>query len=145
MALWKIEPTYKKSLIERIHYRKDGKEIVVETGWRWGHFTCETEGDEPPVLEEGVDLYDCEYDIQLENTDDGCWEEWEFTGFSEEEENAMREWLEENSTFDLDAEGWDTDDTEMILNCEASIELISPTSACESEAEEVDPKKKWPF
>jgi hypothetical protein len=145
MASWKIEPTFKKSLIERLHYTKGDKEIIVETGWRWGQFTCETEDDEPPLIEEGDDLYDSGYDIILEYTDDGCWEEVTFKGFTEEEEEEMREWLYDNSAFELENDGWNNDTNEMIMNCEASIELISPTSACESEAEEVDPKKKWPF
>jgi hypothetical protein len=42
MALWKIEPTFKKSLLERCYYFKDGKTMMIETGWRWGEFTCET-------------------------------------------------------------------------------------------------------
>jgi hypothetical protein len=124
MALWKIEPSWKKSLAERIHFHKDDKTIIIETGWRWGEFTCETEGDEPPVIEEGTDLYDCGYDVELQYCDDGCWEEREFEGFTEEEEEAMNEWLDENSSFDLEEEGWDFGDTEMIITCDPLIELI---------------------
>ena len=124
MATWSIKPIWKKSIIERIHYHKDGKEIIEETGWRWGEFTCETEDDEPPVLEEGVDLFDCGYDIEMQYCDDGCWTEYEFIGFTEEEEQAMNEWLEENSFFELEEEGWISGDTEMILNSDAEIEKI---------------------
>jgi hypothetical protein len=125
MATWKIEPSYKKSVVERIHYYKGDKEIVEETGWRWGEFTCETEDDNPPVLEEGVDLYACDYDIQMEYCDDGCWTEYEFNGFTEEEQEEMEQWLEENSIFDLEGEGWICSDTEMIMSCEPSIEKIA--------------------
>lgn len=124
MALWKIEPIWKKSLAERNHFHKDGKTIIVETGWRWGEFTCETEDDNPPILEEGVDLFDCEYDVEMQYCDDGCWEDYEFEGFTEDEEEEMREWLEENSFLDLEEDGWISGDTEMILNCEPSIERI---------------------
>lgn len=124
MTTWSIKPIWKKSLIERIHYHKDGKEIIEETGWRWGEFTCETEDDEPPVLEEGVDLYCCDYDVELQYCDDGCWTEYEFVGFSEEEQQEMEEWLEENSFFELEEDGWISGDTEMILNCEAEIEKV---------------------
>ena len=124
MATWSIKPIWKKSIIERIHYHKDGKEIIEETGWRWGEFTCETEDDEPPVLEEGVDLFDCGYDIEMQYCDDGCWTEYEFIGITEEEEQAMNEWLEENSFFELEEEGWISGDTEMILNSDAEIEKI---------------------
>jgi hypothetical protein len=124
MALWKVEPTWKKSLAERSHYTKDGKEIIIETGWRWGEFTIETEDDEPPVLEEGVDLFDCGYEVEMQYCDDGCWEEREFFGFTDEEEEAMNEWLDENSWLDLEEEGWIPSENEMIMSCEPSIEKV---------------------
>ena len=124
MARWKIEPTWKKSLIERQHFTKDDKTIIIETGWRWGEFTCETEDDTPPVIEEGADLYSCGYDVQMEYTDDGCWEERELEGFTEEEASEMEEWLDENSWMDLEEEGWVATETEMIMSCEPSIEKV---------------------
>ena len=142
MALWKIEPSYKKSLIERIHYHKDGKEIIEETGWRWGEFTCETEDDEPPVIEEGTDLFDCDYEVELQYCDDGCWTEYEFEGFTEEEEQEMNEWLEENSFFELEEDGWISGDTEMIISCEPTIEMLEPTGEKEEPID--DGKPKWP-
>ena len=124
MATWKIEPTWKKSLIERSFYDKDGKTIIIETGWRWGEFTCETEHDNPPEIEAGDDLYSCGYDVEMQECTDGCWEEYEFQGFTEDEEEEMREWLDENSYLDLEEEGWIPSDTEMIIDCEPSIERI---------------------
>ena len=124
MALWKIEPTYKKSVIERTYMHKDGKEITEEIGWRWGEFTCETEDDNPPVIKEGVDLYSQGYDVEMQECFDGCWQEYEFEGFTKEEEEKMREWLDENSFLDLESEGWSFGDTEMILACEPSIEKL---------------------
>ena len=107
--------------------RKDGKEIVEETGWRWGEFTCTTEDDNPPEINEGDDLFDCGYEMEMQYCDDGCWTEYEFEGFTEEEEEQMRVYLEDNSFFDLEGEGWISSDTEMIMSCEPSIELISET------------------
>ena len=124
MALWKIEPTWKKSLRERIHYTKDDKTIIVETGWRWGEFTCETEDDNPPLIEEGTDLFNCDYEVEMQETFDGCWEEREFYGFTEEEEEAMIEWLDENSAWDLEEEGWIQSECEMIMDCDPSIEKL---------------------
>jgi len=124
MATWKIEPTWKKSLIERQYFTKDGKTITIETGWRWGEFTCETEDDEPPVIVEGTDLYNCNYDVELQECTDGCWEEHEFEGFTEDEEEEMREWLDENSYFDLEEDGWIQGDCEMIMSCDPSIEKV---------------------
>jgi hypothetical protein len=102
MATWQIEPSWKKSLAERMHFAKDGKRIVIETGWRWGTFICETEDDTPPVIEEGTDLFDCDYEVEMQETSDGCWEEREFHGFTEEEQETMEEWLDENSWWDLE-------------------------------------------
>jgi len=124
MATWQIEPSWKKSLAERMHFVKDGKRIVIETGWRWGTFICETEDDTPPVIEEGTDLFDCDYEVEMQETSDGCWEEREFHGFSEEEEEAMEEWLDENSWWDLEEEGWDQVDNEMIITCDPVITQI---------------------
>jgi hypothetical protein len=124
MATWKIEPTWKKSLIERMYYHKDDKTIIIETGWRWGEFTCETEDDEPPEINAGDDLYSCGYDVEMQECTDGCWEEHEFEGFTEDEEEEMREWLDENSWYDLEEEGWSQGDCEMIMSCDPSIEKI---------------------
>jgi hypothetical protein len=124
MATWKIEPTWKKSLVEKNYFEKDGKTIIAEIGWRWGEFSCETEDDEPPVLEEGVDLFSTGYDIEMEYCDDGCWEEFEFEGFDEDEEEEMREWLDNNSYLDLEEEGWTPTECEMIMTCKPSVEKV---------------------
>ena len=55
---------------------------------------------------------------------DGCWEEHEFTGFTEEEEEAMIEWLDENSWLDLEEDGWSQGDTEMIIDCDPAFEKL---------------------
>ena len=124
MTTWKIEPEYKKSLIERIHYHKDKKTIVYETGWRWGTFYCETEDDTIPEIPEGTDLYDCDYDIEMDNCDDGCWTDYEFNGFTDKQKEKMEEWLEDNSVFDLEEDGWISGDTEMIIDCPAIITKV---------------------
>lgn len=38
MATWKVEPTFKKSVIERNYLTKGTNTFMVETGWRWGNF-----------------------------------------------------------------------------------------------------------
>jgi hypothetical protein len=124
MATWQIEPSWKKSLRERMHYTKDDKTIIIETGWRWGTFICETEDDTPPVIEEGTDLFDCDYEVEMQETSDGCWEEREFYGFTDEEQEAMEEWLDENSSWDLEEEGWNQTVNEMIIDCEPLIERV---------------------
>jgi hypothetical protein len=124
MALWKIEPTWKKSIREVMYFRKEGKQIAIETGWRWGEFTCETEDDNPPVIEEGEDLFSQGYDVEMQECTDGCWTEYEFDEFTEEEEEEMREWLDENSFYDLEEDGWTLVDSEFIMDCEPEITRI---------------------
>ena len=129
MAIWKIEPTFKKSIRDINHWHNSaGQEITHETGWRWGEFFIETEDDNPPdlPLDGNFDIMDCGYDMSDFSTDDGCWEEYEFDGFTEEEEQSMQEWLDENSVFDLEdergEEGWSCEEAEMFIDCPITIE-----------------------
>jgi hypothetical protein len=124
MALWSIKPTWKKSIIEREEYSKDGNRIIIENGWRWGEFTCETEDDEPPVIESGTDLYNCDYDVEMVETTDGCWLEYDMDECDPDVVEWLEEFLEENSYLDLEEHGWVRGDTEMILDCDAEIERI---------------------
>lgn len=125
MAVWSIKPTWKKSIIERNYLHKDDNTIMVETGWRWGEFTCETEDDEPPVLEAGVNLYDCGYDVEMVETNDGCWEEHDFDDCDEETQEWLEEFFDEgNSWLDLEEHGWVQGDCEMIIDCDMEIVRI---------------------
>ena len=124
MALWKIEPTWKKSLIERMYFVKDGNKVMIETGWRWGEFTCETEDDNPPEIEAGADLWDCGYDVEMIEMNDGCWEEHDMDECDEETREWLEEFLEENSWMDLEEHGWTNTESECIIDCEPSIERI---------------------
>jgi hypothetical protein len=128
MALWKIEPSWKKSIIERMYYRKDGNQFMVETGWRWGEFTCETEDDNPPDIESGTNLYDCGYQVEMVEMTDGCWEEHDYDDCDEETTEWLENFFEEgNSWLDLEEHGWSQIDCECIIDCDPEIELISET------------------
>ena len=60
MARWKITPEWKKSITEVQEWTKSGEPgyITYEIGWRWGEFIVETDGDNPPDIQEGVDMFD---------------------------------------------------------------------------------------
>lgn len=125
MATWSVKPTWKKSIIERQYMRKDDNVLMIETGWRWGEFHVHTEDDNPPNIEAGVDIYNCDYETELIETTDGCWEEHDMDDCDEE----TREWLEEyfdegNSFYDLEEHGWVFDDTEMIIDCDLEITKV---------------------
>jgi len=124
MAVWSVKPLWKKSIVERQYWTKDGNTFMYETGWRWGEFTVETEDDEPPVLEPGVDIYNCDYPSELVETEDGCWDDYDFDDCDDETREWLEEYLEENSVFDLEEEGWYNSDTEMIIDCEMEITRI---------------------
>lgn len=118
---YQISPEFKKSLVERQIFTKDGKRITEECRWRWGSFTCES--DELPVIEEGADLYFTDYELELQECMDGD-VEYIFEGFTDEEEEEMQEFINENSFYDLEFEGWIQTDSEMILECPALVEEI---------------------
>lgn len=157
MATWKVEPTFKKSVIERNYMRKDDNVVMVETGWRWGEFLVYTDDDNPPEISAGVDIYNCDYETELLETWDGCWEEQDYDDCDDE----TREWLEEffdegNSWLDLEEHGWSQDECEMIIDCELKMtkvnddgtdgEVIMTGVDEDSESTEiVVPDTSWPF
>jgi DNA-directed RNA polymerase subunit RPC12/RpoP len=126
MTTWSVKPTWKKSILERNYLTKDGNRLMVETGWRWGEFTVETEDDNPPDIEAGVDIYDCGYESELVETNDGCWEEVDTDDCDEETTAWVEEFFEEgNSWLDLEENGWSQDECEMIIDCELLITRLN--------------------
>lgn len=125
MATWKVTPLWKKSIIERSYMIKDGNRLMIETGWRWGSFEVYTDDDEPPVLEPGVDMFACGYECEMIETNDGCWEEYDYDDCDDETREWLEEFLEDNSWLDLEEHGWSNDDCEMIIDCEMSIEKVN--------------------
>ena len=125
MATWSVKPSWKKSIYERSYMTKDGNKLMVETGWRRGEFTVETEDDNPPKIEAGVDIYNCGYPTELVETDDGCWENHDTDECDEETQEWLEEFFEEgNSWLDLEEHGWIQQETEMIIDCDLIIERV---------------------
>jgi hypothetical protein len=118
---WTVTPKWKKSIVEIQEWTKDGNTLLVETGWRSGSFTVYTDDDNPPNLEEGVDIYDCGYETELIETFDGCWEDHNMDDCDEDVREWLEEFLEENSVFDLEDHGWYCGDTQMLITCEMEI------------------------
>jgi len=145
MAVWSVKPDWKKSIIERQIWTKEGVAgyIGVETGWRWGEFHVTTEDDTPPNLVAGVDIYNCDYECELVSLDDGCWEESDIDVLDEELKNELETFLEDNSVHDLEELGWILDDTEMTIDCDMTIEMIEPTELVKEEPKTEG--KGWPF
>ena len=125
MALWKLEPTWKKSLIERMYYTKGDNSLMVETGWRWGEFTVETDDDNPPEITGGDDLWDCDYNVEMVELTDGCWEEHDYDDCDTETTEWLENFFEEGGSYlDLEDEGWTQTECEMIIDCDPQFEKI---------------------
>lgn len=125
MATWSVKPTWKKSIIERQEWTKDGQRFIYETGWRWGEFLVFTEDDNPPEIESGVDIFNCGYDTELVETEDGCWDDYDFDECDENVKEEIEAFLEEgNSVFDLEEQGWYNSETEMIIDCDLEITKV---------------------
>jgi len=125
MAVWSIKPEWKKSIIERQHLTKGDNTLVIETGWRWGEFQIVTEDDNPPVLEEGVDLFDCGYDCEMIYTDDGCWEDHDYGDCDDETSEWLENFFDEGGSWlDLEEHGWTIDDCKMSIDCNILIEKV---------------------
>lgn len=158
MATWSVKPAWKKSIIERNYLTKDNNMIMVETGWRWGEFTLYTEDDNPPNIESGVDIYNCDYETELVETDDGCWEDHDMDECDEETQQWLEEFFDEgNSWLDLEENGWSHSDCEMIIDCDLIIErlnddgtptgeIIQNTSVIETtNIGTINSNAEWPF
>jgi hypothetical protein len=126
MATWKVEPTWKKSIYERNYLTKGDNTFMVETGWRGGSFYVYTDDDNPPDIESGVDMYNCDYETELIETWDGCWEDYDFDECDEDTQQWLEEFFEEgNSWLDLESEDWYQDECEMIIDCDLKITRIN--------------------
>lgn len=125
MATWKVEPTYKKSVIERNYLRKGDDSLMVEIGWRWGEFLVTTQDDTPPDLPAGIDIMNCGYDSEMVETTDACWEDNDYSECSEETQEWLENFFDEgNSWLDLEEHGWLQDESEMIIDCDMEITKV---------------------
>ena len=131
MATWTIRTYYKKSCeqIEYFYNRKNNDKIIVRDGFRRAEFTIETTDDEFPDIEfdevpggdgktDSLDLFSLIGDNidsteMVEMFDGGCWGDIEIEGVDKEEEERLREFIDENGAYALEDEGdWYLSDTE---------------------------------
>ena len=115
MATWVLTTTDKKSVEEIEFWYKDGKTIKRTTGFRWGTVYCES--DEKPEIDldnpEGISVFDCGYDFELDNLDDGwnCYVEYP-DDMDEEEQERMDELWDEDAYEAWEGDGWSQNDSE---------------------------------
>ena len=129
---WTVRTYYKKSCEQHEYYvQNDGDgRIKVTDGFRFCEYNVETNDGEFPKFDftevpggngacDSIDLNSC-FGDNVESTelvemfDGGCWGGWEIEGVSEEEEEELNEFLEENGAYALEDEGeWYLDETEV--------------------------------
>ncbi len=129
---WWTVKTYHKKNCEQHEYfvQREGEgRIKVVDGFRWCTYSVETNDGEFPQFEfttvpggnaakDSIDMNsisgaNIEGSELVEMFDGGCWGDVEITGLSDEDEEKVREFLEENSVYELEDEGeWYLEDTE---------------------------------
>ena len=133
MAQWTVSTYYKKSCQEVEHWvQHDGVgKITVTNGFRYGEWSVETSDDNQPQFEftfvpngdgkkDSIDMCNCEVNniesVELvEMFDGGCWYDLEIEGLDEEAEEEIRDFIDENSTYELEDredDTWYNEDTE---------------------------------
>ena len=133
MATWTVKTYHKKNVQENetwVQSNGDGR-ITTSNGFRWGEWTVETSDDNPPEFEftqvpggngarDSIDMLNCSVnnieEVELVSMDDGgCWYDIEFEGLSEEEQEEIEEFIDENSIYELEEredDPWYQDDSE---------------------------------
>ena len=129
---WTVKTYHKKNCEQQEYFvqRNGNGRIKVTDGFRWCEYNVETNDGEFPKFEfttvpggnDAKDSLDMNslYGSNIESSelvsmdDGGCWGGWEIEGVSEEEEEKLNEFLEENGSWALEDEGeWYLDETEV--------------------------------
>jgi hypothetical protein len=134
MAWFTVKTYYKKSCEQHEHFVQcegDGH-ILIKDGYRSCEFQVETNDDKFPEFEfvevpggdgkkDSLDMY-CLTGPNIENSelvemfDGGCWGDIEIEGLDEDEEEELREFIDENGSWALEDEGgWYLEDTEVYI------------------------------
>jgi hypothetical protein len=134
MATWTIRTHYKKSCEQHEHFyhrNLDGAKVIVKDGFRFAEFNIFTSDDNFPEIEftevpggdgkkDSVDLFSLIGDNidstdLIEMYDGGCWGDVEIEGVDEDEEERIRELINEEGSYALEDDGdgeWYLSDTE---------------------------------
>ena len=131
MANWIVKTYHKKNVEQHEHFiqREGNGRIVVKDGFRWATFRVTTTDDNFPEFEfeevpggngdcDSLNLFsvagpNIEESEMISMDDGGCWGDIEITGVSDEEEEELLEFIEENGAWALEDEGdWYLDETE---------------------------------
>lgn len=120
MSWWKVSTENKKSAWEHMLFEKDGQVIRYITGYRVGSvFLCTEESNLPPLLEQNsgpsadmVNVYDTEYEYDLDALWDGWYNDIIFPDDMPEEEREALQTVIDEDVFELEQLGWINYETE---------------------------------
>jgi hypothetical protein len=144
---YRAEPVYKKSIVERQMYVKDDVSIVVETGWRGGHFVFESDYDLEMTeddLKNNEEFCVSDHFIIDMETWDGCWTFfYPGTGATEADVEVFEELWGKGSWELEEEEGWELTDSEFYIT--GAMTLVDETEEGTVHEEKVSPSSAWPF
>lgn len=131
MANWIVRPYHKKTVEQHEYFyqSKGSGRIIVKDGFRWATFRVTTTDDNFPEFDfeevpggngacDSLNLFsvtgsNIEESEMIDMFDGSCWGDIEIEGLEEEEEEEIREFIEENGVWELEETGdWYLDDTE---------------------------------
>lgn len=124
MANWKLETVEKKSVIDTEMWGKGALTIDRVTVWRWGEAFIES--DEKPDIdltnEEGFNILNSEYDIELGDFSDGDLVDIVYPADIDETERTRLEdlWDEEGES-GWEEDGWVMEDRDIYFNGELDL------------------------
>jgi hypothetical protein len=124
MANWKLETVEKKSVIDTEMWGKGALTIDRVTVWRWGEAFIDS--DEKPDIdltnEEGFNILNSEYDIELGDFSDGDLVDIVYPADIDETERTRLEdlWDEEGES-GWEEDGWVMEDRDIYFNGELDL------------------------
>jgi hypothetical protein len=123
MFIWLVTPKWKKRVIKRELYTKDKQSFVHEVGFLSGIFKVYTEDAIYPNLLKGIDILHCEYETEIVEINDECWERLEYN-CDEPTKCWVEDFLDDEPLKKINYYGWQLDKKEIIIKCDMNIERI---------------------
>ena len=124
LTYWTVKPLEKKSIEEQEEYSKDGITLTRKTGWRWGEWTVATNDGQPPEFDFDsngqLEINSCYgnniEEVEMVETSDGCWEDYEWSALASDELKEETEaFIEEEGFYELEGQGWMHSETYMFI------------------------------
>jgi hypothetical protein len=122
---WRLSTHEKKSVTEVQTWTNGELTAQLELGWRWGHWEYDVKPDiSKHDSESQTDVFEFG-DVQDQEQDDCCWQEWTWPeGMDEDEMERLTDIFNEDGTEGLENEGWENTDTEYFVTGPLDVEFV---------------------